>query len=113
MSQFAEFNLLASLQKTLTTLRITKPTEIQTKAIPLLMNGQSIVGISETGSGKTLAYALPILHTLKTLEDQKNPVKEIASPRAVVIVPTRELGEQVSKVFKNYTHETRLRVRPA
>jgi superfamily II DNA/RNA helicase len=71
------------------------------------------VGISETGSGKTLAYALPMLHLLKSLEDEGHPVTAEASPRAVVLVPTRELGEQVSKVFKKLTHDTRLRVRPA
>lgn len=110
---FADFKLLPSLKKTLAERKISQPTEIQRLALPLLLAGESVVGISETGSGKTLAYALPILHALKSLEDQKNPVIEASSPRALVIVPTRELGEQVSGVFKNYTHATRLRVRPA
>lgn len=82
-------------------------------AIPLLMSGQSVVGISETGSGKTLTYALPLLHMLKSLEEEGQPVKAEAAPRAVVMVPTRDLGEQVAKVFKTFTHDTRLRVRPA
>ena len=78
---------------------------------PVFLNGQSIVGVSETGSGKTLAYALPILHLLKSLENQGQAITEESRPRAAVIVPTRELGEQVSKVFKPFTHSTRLRVR--
>ncbi|UYL09396.1 DEAD/DEAH box helicase [Bdellovibrio sp. SKB1291214] len=113
MNNFSDFALIPSLTKTLTALRITKPTEIQKNTIPLLMSGQSVVGISETGSGKTLAYALPMLHLLKSLEEEGHPVTAEASPRAVVLVPTRELGEQVSKVFKKLTHDTRLRVRPA
>ncbi|WP_413578060.1 DEAD/DEAH box helicase [Bdellovibrio sp. HCB290] len=113
MNNFADFALIPSLTKTLNSLRITKPTEIQRNTIPMLMSGQSAVGISETGSGKTLAYALPMLHLLKSLEDEGHPVTAEASPRAVVLVPTRELGEQVSKVFKTLTHDTRLRVRPA
>ncbi|WP_413586935.1 DEAD/DEAH box helicase [Bdellovibrio sp. HCB274] len=113
MNNFADFALIPSLTKTLNSLRITKPTEIQRNTIPLLMSGQSAVGISETGSGKTLAYALPMLHLLKALEDEGHPVTAESSPRAVVLVPTRELGEQVSKVFKSLTHDTRLRVRPA
>ena len=111
MSLFIQFPLLPSLQNTLAELGLTKPTEIQAKAIPAMLARRSIVGVSETGSGKTLAYALPILHFIKTLENEENGVKEDRRPRAAVIVPTRELGEQVSKVFKQYTHATRLRVR--
>lgn len=110
---FADFGLLPSLIKTLTEKRLFKPTEIQSNTIPLLIGGQSVVGISETGSGKTLAYALPLLHMLKTLENEGTPVTEPSAPRAIVMVPTRELGEQVAKVFKSLTHDTRLRVRPA
>lgn len=113
MNNFTEFGLLPSLLKTLKTQRIFTPTEIQRMAIPLLMSGQSVVGVSETGSGKTLTYALPLLNMLKKLEEDGEPVKVEATPRAVVMVPTRDLGEQVAKVFKTFTHETRLRVRPA
>jgi ATP-dependent RNA helicase RhlE len=72
-----------------------------------------VVGVSETGSGKTLAYALPILHQLKSLENSGAKITVESQPRAIIIVPTRELGEQVSKVFKPFTHTTRLRVRTA
>lgn len=113
MNSFNDFGLLHSLLRTLKEKRIFKPTEVQINVIPLMMSGQSVVGVSETGSGKTLAYALPLLHMLKTLETEGSPVTEENAPRAVVMVPTRELGEQVSKVFKTWTHETRLRVRPA
>ncbi len=113
MNTFSDFNLLPSLTQTLVKQRLFKPTEIQIKIIPAMMDKKSVVGISETGSGKTLAYALPLLHMLKNLETRDNPVTEHSSPRAIVMVPTRELGEQVSKVFKTLTHDTRLRVRPA
>ncbi|MEZ4815909.1 MAG: DEAD/DEAH box helicase [Bdellovibrionota bacterium] len=111
MPVFSDFELLHSLQRTLADQRLTQPTEIQNRAIPLLLNGSSVVGVAETGGGKTLSYVLPVLHRLKTLEDQGESIKAEAFPRAVVIVPTRELGEQVSKVFKIFTHDTRLRVR--
>lgn len=113
MNTFADFGLLASLVKTLSDQKITKPTEIQKNTIPLIMSGQTVVGVSETGSGKTLAYALPLLHLLKSLELNNEAISAESSPRAVIMVPTRELGEQVSKVFKTLTHDTRLRVRPA
>ncbi|HPI39811.1 MAG TPA: DEAD/DEAH box helicase [Pseudobdellovibrionaceae bacterium] len=110
---FNDFGLLETLIKTLSKKGLTRPTEIQENIIPLMMGGQSVVGVSETGSGKTLAYALPLLHKLKVLETEGQPVKVENAPRAVIVVPTRELGEQVSKVLKTFTHETRLRVRPA
>lgn len=112
MNTFQEFGLLPSLIKTLKSQKIYTPTEIQRNAIPMLMSGQSVVGVSETGSGKTLTYALPILHLVKTLENEGNPVSDGGKPRAIVLVPSRDLGEQVSKVFKTYTHDTRVRVRP-
>jgi ATP-dependent RNA helicase RhlE len=113
MNKFSDFGLLDSLSKTLAENRLVKPTEIQRNTIPMLMSGQSVVGVAETGSGKTLAYALPLLHKLKALEIEGAPVTEVSTPRAIIMVPTRELGEQVSKVFKAFTHGTRLRVRPA
>jgi len=113
MSSFTDFALLPTLTGTLKELTIHNPTEIQKKAIPIMLSKKAIVGVSETGSGKTLAFVLPILHILKTLEMSGNAVKEKATPRALVITPTRELGEQVSKVFKSLTHHTRLRVRTA
>lgn len=113
MNKFTDFGLLSTLEKSLKEQKLFKPTEIQGQVIPVLMGGQSVVGVSETGSGKTLAYALPMLNLLKNLETQGEPVTEEARPRAVILVPTSELGDQVSKVFKTLTHDTRLRVRPA
>jgi len=111
MNTFTEFNLLPTLQETLVEKQILHPTEIQARAIPVLLGGRSIVGIAETGSGKTLAYALPAMHHIKSLEIAGDAITLSARPRALVVVPTRELGEQVTKAFKPFTHTTRLRVR--
>jgi ATP-dependent RNA helicase RhlE len=111
MTTFADFKLLPTLQETLIEKELTSPTEIQTRAIPALLAGRSVVGVAETGSGKTLAYGLPILHLIKTLENEGDAIKVYGEPRAIVVVPTRELGEQVAKAFKPFTHTTRLRVR--
>jgi len=113
MSSFNDFTLIPSLQETLREKSFVSPTDIQNLTLPELLDGNSLVGVAETGSGKTLAYVLPILHMLKTLENENNPINAESQPRAIVIVPTRELGEQVSKVFKTFTHKTRLRVRSA
>ena len=111
MTRFTDFDLLPTLQATLVEKGLVTPTEIQERVVPALLSGRSVVGVAETGSGKTLAYALPILHALKGLELQGQPVRTNGRPRAVVIAPTRELGEQISKVLKLFTHTTRLRVR--
>lgn len=110
-STFAELGLLPSLQATLAARELVTLTEIQARALPALLERQSVVAIAETGSGKTLTYVLPILDRLKRMEDDSNRVEDEREPRAMVIVPTRELGEQVALVFKGLTHETRLRVR--
>jgi ATP-dependent RNA helicase RhlE len=111
MSSFADFALLPSLLATLVEENLVTPTEIQTRAIPALLAGKSVIGLAETGSGKTLAFALPALHKLKTLENNGDKITEPSRPRALVIVPARELGEQVTRMFKPFTHTTRLRVR--
>lgn len=111
MPALSEFGLIPSLQATLAELDLVTPTEIQARGIPVLLKGKSMVGVAETGSGKTLTYVLPMLHRLKEEERKSGAVTAVGRPSAVVLVPTRELGEQVSRVFKKFTHDTRLRVR--
>jgi ATP-dependent RNA helicase RhlE len=110
-THFADLDLLPSLQLTLAQQGLTTLTEIQARALPELLQRRSVAGIAETGSGKTLTYVLPVLDRLKRLEEAGNAVDQEGEPRAIVMVPTRELGEQVAKVFKGFTHDTRLRVR--
>ncbi len=111
MSTFSELPLLPTLLQTLGEQQLTTPTEVQLRAIPKLLAGRTLVGIAQTGSGKTLAYALPVLDHVKRLELADDSVVDTGRPRAIVLVPGRELGEQVAKVFKTFTHDTRLRVR--
>jgi len=72
-----------------------------------------VVAVAETGSGKTLAYGLAILDRLKRRELDGDAVSAGGLPRALVVVPGRELGEQVARELKRFTHDTRLRVRMA
>ena len=103
MASFRELPLLSSLQTTIESQGLVSPTDIQARVIPALLAGRSVVGVAETGSGKTLAYALPILHVLKTIEASE-PTSSQTAPRALVIVPSREIGDQVARVFKIFTH---------
>lgn len=80
-------NIVQALQEN----RITAPSDIQLQAIPhILTSGQDLVAIAQTGTGKTAAFCLPILQTI----DPK-----LAKIQALVLVPTRELGQQVAREF--------------
>lgn len=85
--QFSDLGIQISIQEALTELQIVTPTEIQEKAIPIILDQkQDVVGLAQTGTGKTAAFGLPLLQLL----DQDNPTVQ-----AVVIAPTRELGQQI------------------
>ncbi|EAP86329.1 DEAD/DEAH box helicase [Croceibacter atlanticus] len=84
---FKDLNLSPSLQKALDELGIVHPTPIQEESFPVIMSGRDVVGIAQTGTGKTYAYALPVLRLL--------PYSRQVNPRALIIVPTRELVVQV------------------
>jgi len=94
MSQesFDQFKLSKPLLKALNDLLFRNPTLIQLKSIPAALSGQDIIGISQTGSGKTAAYLLPIITVLSHSQG--------IEPRALIIVPTRELVVQVENHFK-------------
>ena len=72
------------------------PTPIQAQAIPHLLEGRDLMGCAQAGTGKTAAFALPILHRLAAEPRRGRP------PRALVLVPTRELAGQVAEGFTNY-----------
>ena len=76
---------------------ITNPTPIQSKAIPALLNGESILGLAQTGSGKTLAFGLPMLENVDPFSLQT---------QALVLCPTRELANQVATEVKKFTRGT-------
>ncbi len=85
--QFSDLGLSAPLVKAITEMGIVRPTEIQTEIIPLaLANTTDLVGIAKTGTGKTAAFGLPLLDKI----DVTN-----SAVQAVILVPTRELGNQI------------------
>ncbi|WP_456393259.1 DEAD/DEAH box helicase [Persephonella sp.] len=75
------------------------PTEIQEKAIPVVMEGKDLIAQAQTGTGKTAAFGIPIVEKVNT---RKRKIQ------AVVLVPTRELAIQVTKEIKDIGREKRL-----
>jgi ATP-dependent RNA helicase RhlE len=100
---FNQFNLDARLLKNVQAMDFEEPTPIQSATIPPALEGRDILGSAETGTGKTAAFLLPLLQkligTLRTRE-----------PRALVLVPTRELALQVAEQAQQLSHNTGLRI---
>jgi len=88
----------------------TRPTAVQEKAIPFFKNNHFCRLQAATGSGKTLAYALPVVELIKAMEESVND-RDASSPLAIITLPTKELCQQVEKVFKELAHHVKLRIR--
>ena len=85
------------LLRALTKKRYRAPTAVQSQAIPLVLEGKDVVARAHTGSGKTAAYLLPAIHKIVTSADTAMGGAPPSNPRALVLVPTRELAHQVKK----------------
>ena len=91
---FKALGLPSSLVEILEKQEYKSPYPIQKAAIPVIMKGRDVLGIAPTGSGKTASYVLPVLSRLKQRKEAKNRQVDV-----LVLVPTRELAEQVKDVF--------------
>ncbi len=95
MSTFFELGITKGYIKSLKELNIKEPTEIQEKAIPVLLNSSiDFIGQAQTGTGKTAAFGLPILHKI---DASKNEIQ------ALILAPTRELVQQIKKQLFKFT----------
>ncbi|XP_013415400.1 probable ATP-dependent RNA helicase DDX28 [Lingula anatina] len=107
--KFEDFGLHEAITKSLHSMNIKEPTHIQALTIPEMLNNNNVICAAETGSGKTLAYLLPILHMLKI-----NPFDGLDQrpncPRSVIVVPARELVDQVYYVARRIMDNLHLSV---
>ena len=103
---FNELQLSDAVLKALEEKKYTTPTSIQTKAIPVALEGKDLVGIAQTGTGKTAAFAIPIIEHLKKDDPKKEYKRNI---KALILTPTRELAIQISDTFTDYGKYTGLR----
>lgn len=88
MNTFSELGLSQDILKALPELGIETPSEIQQKAIPLLVNQKlDFIGLAQTGTGKTAAFGLPLLESMDL---------DLDHTQALVLAPTRELGQQIA-----------------
>ncbi|MEU1467759.1 DEAD/DEAH box helicase [Streptomyces sp. NPDC005761] len=101
---FAELDMPAALLKTLAAQGVTDPFPIQGATLPNSLAGRDILGRGRTGSGKTLAFGLALL--ARTAGRRSEP----KAPLALVLVPTRELAQQVSDALTPYATAVNLRM---
>ncbi len=105
-SGFAALGLSPQLVSAVSALGYEEPTPIQREAIPPLLAGRDLLGQAATGTGKTAAFALPLLH--RVAEGDAAPGR----PKALVLVPTRELAMQVAQAIHRYGREQGTSVLP-
>ncbi|MDV9030949.1 DEAD/DEAH box helicase [Pseudomonas sp. RAC1] len=98
---FAKLGLIEPLLRTLEQLGYSTPTPVQAQAIPAVLAGRDLMAAAQTGTGKTAGFALPVLQRL-ALEGGKVDSNSI---RALVLVPTRELAEQVHANIREYAEQ--------
>ena len=96
---FDNLGLSAELLRAVQDLGYTEPTPIQVRGIPAVLAGRDLLAAAQTGTGKTAAFALPLLQRMS--EAHPNP-KGSRAPRALVLVPTRELAAQVGQAFQDF-----------
>ncbi len=104
VATFAELDLPARLLTALAAEGVTVPFPIQAATLPNALAGRDVLGRGRTGSGKTLAFGLPVLARLNGRR------AEPRQPLALVLVPTRELAQQVTDALTPYARALRLRL---
>ncbi len=101
---FKSLHIIEPILKALSEEGYTTPTPIQSKAIPIVLQGTDLLGCAQTGTGKTAAFAIPILQLLSGHKPHDNK-KHIKS---LIVTPTRELAIQINESFKAYGRHTGL-----
>jgi ATP-dependent RNA helicase DeaD len=93
-TQFSDLGINTELQQGLADLKIAIPTEIQEKVIPIVLNQkEDVVALAKTGTGKTAAFGLPLLQLIDV---------ENLNTQAIILAPTRELGQQISTNLESF-----------
>ncbi|MDA7746200.1 DEAD/DEAH box helicase [Psychromonas sp.] len=95
---FKELNLPEAIVQVVSEMGYETPSPIQAQCIPLLLNGEDVLGLAQTGTGKTAAFALPLLANIDVSKNY---------PQVLVLAPTRELAIQVSEAFQSYSRHLR------
>ncbi|MEG0000694.1 MAG: DEAD/DEAH box helicase [Comamonas sp.] len=107
-SSFSNLSLSEPLARAVAEMGYESMTPIQAQAIPVVLTGKDVMGAAQTGTGKTAAFSLPLLQRL--LKHENSSTSPARHPvRALVLLPTRELADQVAQQIALYAKYTKLR----
>lgn len=109
MKTFAELGLNDTVCRCIEHIGLQAPTDIQSQAIPEIIQHHDIIAGAQTGSGKTFAYLLPIINDLLSVSSEVGTVVDNRYPVALIVTPTRELAQQVFLAFNELTSDTDLK----
>ena len=96
--RFDELDLEDEILDGLDDMNFQEMTPVQEHTIPVILEGRDIIGCAQTGTGKTAAYTLPLLNRLLIEGNEDNVIK------SVIIVPTRELAQQIDQQFQGFSY---------
>ena len=102
--KFEQYYIAQEIKNNLALLCFKRPTDIQFKAIPSIMNGEDVLAIAQTGTGKTAAFAIPLIDRIH----KNKSSKRTHGIQCIVMVPTRELALQIGGVFRSLAKGTRV-----
>ncbi len=105
-NSFDALNLIPQIRKAVAEEGYETPTPIQSRAIPVVLDGKDLFGIAQTGTGKTAAFALPIIQRLSIEGGHEHGRRTI---KALICTPTRELAIQIGESFSAYGRHTGIR----
>lgn len=103
--KFKDYHIDAKLKSQLEYLGFNRPTDIQFRAIQAILDGEDVMAVAPTGTGKTAAFAIPVLQHV--IRNRKGKHKNIS---VLVLVPTRELAQQIAEVFEAIGKKTGVNV---
>jgi ATP-dependent RNA helicase RhlE len=103
--KFEHYNFSKDIKRSLEKLGFKRPTDIQYKSIPPIMDGEDVLGIAQTGTGKTAAFAIPVINILQ----ESKRKKRTDGIKCIVMVPTRELAIQITEVFQEIGKHTKVK----
>ncbi|MFS4459250.1 DEAD/DEAH box helicase [Bdellovibrio sp. HCB2-146] len=103
--KFEKFHLSEDLLRNLNDNGFFRTTDIQYKAIPSILKGEDVLAIAQTGTGKTAAFAIPIIDMIHSNKTSKR----VNGIKCLVMVPTRELAQQIGEVFFKLSKHTKVK----
>lgn len=103
--KFEKYHISEEIKQNLAKLGFKKPTDIQFKSIPSILNGEDVLAIAQTGTGKTAAFAIPLIDNIHRGKSSKRN----RGIKCIVMVPTRELAIQIGEVFTTIAKHTKVK----